>query len=760
MPMSDSLYDLFDPLYGGLPCSLAAVDKQTLTVLYINQSLSSLLEPVMGIKAGCHVNQLAVLDNETGIDHSILDKSCQGREWVRCLCPVLNFRKINLQAVLVELDSRRFYLVQIEGLDKKPGIPTSDDSRLTYAMNEACDGLWDWNVVTGEVYFSPKLDRMLGFEPGERDPNFDSWFDLVHSSDADRVLTTMNRHLNGEIDFYDVEYRIRTKRGDWKQVRDRGQVCDWDRDGNVTRAVGMLSDITAYRELEQELRHTLDRFEDYALCHSDWFWEADAQLNITEVSSQFSSQTGVHINELKGKNLVTLFKDQKISEAARIVDDGRPFRNVRLSLGGQNYWISLSGRSVMDHHGQVSGYRGIGENINDKVLLENTVKAYQKNAEIMMERTPVSIGLVDQKGQFFYANHSFLQLLRADQSSVAEKYKMLRELSRPDKEVFQNDDSLSYEMILETLDGPRFYSVIKYRLYRADEKTTVVVTMVMDITFTRQQEVDQKKIEMVLDSISEGILITDAEYRIVSANRSMQETTGYSLEELLGNTPSLFSSGRYDQGFYQELWNEVHKSGKWRGDIWNRCRNGSVLRQHVSIQAIMVQGRVQHYIGIYSSAYQARSQRDSEIFAQQHDPLTSLPNRQLYQDRLHMACQRSRVCRQPVEITLVRICNMTVLNDRHGHTVGDQVLKKVAFNLQDALAMDDTLARYSADEFVVVRERGLEIKTEDLVQPTLDRPIILGDGSRVLPEYVVKSVRYPEQGGNPQRLMRQLKSLD
>ena len=747
--MFDSFQSLFKSLYGGLDSPLVVVDGDAKAVVNINASLTELLEAAFDVTAINRLKELFVLETGESIDSDLLREKSNNKESFCCKCPACEAPLYQLKSLPLVLAGQQFYVLQVQPRGDQTSILKSADSRLSFAINEASDGLWDWNALTNEVYFSPKLDHILGFEPGERTPCFSSWFDLVHPDDAAQVLESLTEHLDGKRDCYDVEYRIRTRQGEWKQVRDRGLVCEYTADGEAVRAVGMLSDITAYRQLEQELRTARRRFEDYALCRSDWFWEADEQLNIIELSSQFFSQTGVKAEEIHGRNLIELLEEHDLNDAVERVKKGESFRNSRLTIGRNGYWVSVSARPVTDKDGAVIGYRGIGENINDQVVLENMVKAYQQNAEIMMERAPVAIGIVDGKGQFFFSNDAFLKLLRADKISLAEKYRAARELSRPDKQVLQSDESYSYEMVLETLDGPRFYSVMKYRLYRADQKDMVVVTVAMDITFTRQQEVEQKKIEMVLDSIAEGILITDAEHRIVSANRSLQETTGFGLDELLGNTPAIFSSGRYDRAFYQELWNEVHQSGKWRGDIWNRCRNGAVIRQHVSIQAIQINGQIQHYIGIYSAAFQACSQRDSEMFAQQHDPLTGLPNRQLLQDRLHMACLRARASRQSIEIALIRIKNMTAINDQYGHTAGDQILKKLAFMLQDVLSLDDTVARYGASEFVLIRERALETTADRLVRPVLEKAVVLSDGSRVFPEYAMTMARYPKMVATP-----------
>ncbi|MCL6271435.1 PAS domain S-box protein [Sansalvadorimonas sp. 2012CJ34-2] len=749
---------LFDSLYGHLLNPLAVVGSKDLQVCYANQALKGLFKTIDWTSP--HISLAAMFEFDLGeaVNLELLERCSQQVEAFECINVSDTLRVFQVTPAQLKLDddSPEYFVLQVQASSRSTAILPSSDSRLTYALTEACDGLWDWCIGTGEVFFSPKLDQMLGFDPEERSPCFESWAGLVHPDDINRVQDALGCHLRGDSESYDIEYRIYTKQGGMKQVRDRGRICRWDSEGNASRVIGMLSDITAYRELESELRETRDRFEDYALCGSDWFWETDQNLVIQDVSSQFTRQTGVGAEDIKGRNLLNLLRESEQTSAIDAVKDSLPIRNIRLAIGQQKYWIALSGRSMFDRSGVMCGYRGIGENIHDQVMLEKTVQAYKHNAEVMMDRAPAAIGMISEKGQFFYSNKAFLSLLRADTNNLSEKYRNEKQLSKPDKQVLQSDESMIFEMVMETLDGPQFYSVLKFRLNRADKNERLVVTIAMDITYTRQREVDQKKIEMVLDNIAEGILITDLDHKIVSANRSMQETTGYTLDELVGKTPSIFSSGRYDRGFYQELWNEVHQSGKWRGDIWNRCRNGSVMRQHVSIQAIMVDGQVQHYIGIYSTAFQSGIRRDSEMFAQQYDPLTSLPNRMLFQDRLHMACQRSRVRRHSVEITLVHVSNMTTLNDGYGHTVGDQVLKRVAFHLQDGLSLDDTVARYSSDEFVVIREKGLEISADELIRPVLDRPIVLGDGARVVPEYTVQSVRYPDQGANPHRLMRLL----
>ena len=128
------------------------------------------------------------------------------------------------------------------------------DARLTYALNEAADGLWDWNALTGEVFFSPQLARMLGYLPHEMEPCFETWSDAVHEADRDRVLGLLEDHLNGLTSTYEAEYQMQTRNGDYIWLRDRGRVCQRDAEDRVARVVGMVHDVTRSKAMEEKLR--------------------------------------------------------------------------------------------------------------------------------------------------------------------------------------------------------------------------------------------------------------------------------------------------------------------------------------------------------------------------------------------------------------------------------------------------------------------------------------------------------------------------
>ncbi|GGK69509.1 sensor domain-containing diguanylate cyclase [Amphritea balenae] len=167
------------------------------------------------------------------------------------------FFPVEVYTSVIELDGQKVFISIARNLDltlsQREEFRTRD-ARLTYALNEAVDGLWDWNIASGEVFFSPQLKRMLKYLPHEMEPSVETWVESLHENDRERVLRLIDDHLSGRIAAYEAEYRLRNRMGEYIWVRDRGRVCERDEQGKSTRVVGMLHDISQSKKLEEKLR--------------------------------------------------------------------------------------------------------------------------------------------------------------------------------------------------------------------------------------------------------------------------------------------------------------------------------------------------------------------------------------------------------------------------------------------------------------------------------------------------------------------------
>ncbi|MGC8507664.1 MAG: sensor domain-containing diguanylate cyclase [Thiomonas sp.] len=151
---------------------------------------------------------------------------------------------------------RNYFLSVARNISKRltldPQTSTRDE-RLRFALNQAMDGLWDWDVVSGAVYFSPQLKRMLGYGPDEMTPHVDTWTHNIHPDDRDQVMSLIDQHLRGRLMRFEAEYRLRNRNGHDVWVHDRGQICERDAQGQPTRMVGMVQNVTDRKLLELRL---------------------------------------------------------------------------------------------------------------------------------------------------------------------------------------------------------------------------------------------------------------------------------------------------------------------------------------------------------------------------------------------------------------------------------------------------------------------------------------------------------------------------
>ena len=241
----------------------------------------------------------------------------------------------------------------------------------------------------------------------------------------------------------------------------------------------------------------------------------------------------------------------------------------------------------------------------------------------------------------------------------------------------------------------------------------LIITWLAFAFYRRQVLVEQQRAEahrlqqinaaMVFSHTSEGILISDAAANILDVNNAFSQITGYSRDEVLGKNPRMLSSGRQDAAFYASMWQDLHLHGHWRGEIWNRRKDGEVIAELLTISAVTdSQGKVQQYVALFSNITAAKLLQDRLENLAHFDALTQLPNRVLLADRLQQAmCQALRRGVQ-LAVVFIDLDGFKAVNDTHGHDVGDQLLMAVAQRMRLVLRDGDTLSRQGGDEFVAV----------------------------------------------------------
>ncbi len=232
------------------------------------------------------------------------------------------------------------------------------------------------------------------------------------------------------------------------------------------------------------------------------------------------------------------------------------------------------------------------------------------------------------------------------------------------------------------------------------------VTGLILIAVTHERREALKELQLaakVIDNSPDGVMITDTDLHIRSVNPAFTATTGYSEAEVLGQTPHLLASGRHDAAFYRAMWQQIEREGRWQGEIWNRRKNGEIYLEWLNIIAIHDdQGQVLHYAGVFSDIVTQEHVRKRLHSLAYYDALTDLPNRELFHDRLHNALVQARREGRQMALLFLDVDQFKPINDRHGHSIGDSLLREIADVLRQCVRESDTVARLGGDEFTII----------------------------------------------------------
>jgi len=281
-------------------------------------------------------------------------------------------------------------------------------------------------------------------------------------------------------------------------------------------------------------------------------------------------------------------------------------------------------------------------------------------------------------------------------------------------------------------DGERIYISSTISPLRNENGKVVGEAIISrDITKRKKDETQLRLAASVFTHAHEGIVITDADVRIVDANSMYEQITGFSREELVGKNPHVSRSGRQSREFYEQMWHSLIDLGHWDGEIWNRRKSGEFYAALLTISTVRnTHGEVQNYVGILSDITQLKDYQQHLEYVANHDPLTDLPNRILFADRLNQAIAQSQRRAQALAVVYLDLDGFKEINDTHGHDVGDDLLIVVARRMKEVLRGGDTVARLGGDEFVgLLVDFDTKAQCEPVLQRLLQRvaePISIG----------------------------------
>ncbi|VVQ10623.1 EAL domain-containing protein [Pseudomonas fluorescens] len=328
----------------------------------------------------------------------------------------------------------------------------------------------------------------------------------------------------------------------------------------------------------------------------------------------------------------------------------------------------------------------------------------------IVDNAPSLIYVYDTDGKLRLCNRMFEEAagytFKEMEGKTRESYLANEEattLRKNDKQVLSTGGILCFEDQLKQYGHKHTYLTTKCVLRNADGLPTGVLGISTDITDTKKKTEQLRLAGIVLDHTADGVIITNARGHILSVNAAFTKITGFSAEECIGLKPNILVSEKQNSAFYRDILSSLKFSGFWRGELWNRRKNGELYPEWITINPVYSDlGKLINYVAVFSDL-SAINQSQSDLERISHyDPVTALPNRALFHVRLQHSLDLSLPYDQILAVVVLDLDGFKTVNDSLGHSIGDLLLQQAATRFLSCVRSEDTVSRLGGDEFALI----------------------------------------------------------
>lgn len=515
--------------------------------------------------------------------------------------------------------------------------------------------------------------------------------------------------------------------------------------------------------INDELRRSEERFSSMIEEAVDAFFQGDSSGNLISANAQSCILTGYARDELLSMNMRNLFTPEELSKSALRYDllkTGKLVTNERQLRRKDGSSVLVEMKSRLMHDGT---YQSIMRDVTARKQAEAAVRLSEtrlKRAELTAKSGNWELHL-DSKT--IIASEGATKIYGVDRLTLS--YSDIKNIPLPEyrpmldaalQDLVVNGRPYDVEFKIKTADSGEIKFIHSVAIF--DQEQRVLFGVIQDITARKQAERRLQLAASVFTHAREGITITDTTGTIVEVNDTFTRITGYSREEAVGQNPRILKSGRQPSEFYVGMWTALAEHGYWVGEVWNRRKSGEVYVEMLTISAIRdSDGAIENYVGLFTDITPIKEHQKQLEHIAHYDALTGLPNRVLLGDRLQQAIAQSQRRNQSLAVVYLDLDGFKVVNDRHGHDTGDELLITIAKRMKEAMREGDTLARLGGDEFVAVL---VDLEQPQDCEPVLDRllhatalPVTVGESELQISSSIGVTL-YPQDGADADQLLR------
>jgi len=326
-----------------------------------------------------------------------------------------------------------------EALTKASENLNASNERLELALFCADESLWDWEIQTGNLHVHNQLPAMLGYDFSGTMP-FSFWEELLHPDDRQRVLEDVAANVEGRTPYYETEYRLRTKKGDWIWIQAKGKVVAWDKEGRAVRSLGVHRDITEKKRHQKEQDAIFNAISEVVMY-------LDLDGKILWANKAAAQSRNLHINEIVGKDCCWVWQNHRKRKntcpALKCIQTGKSVSSETADDQGRT-WLNKT-YPLQDENGHNYAVVLISRDVTEQKNYQERIKASEKSYRHLFEKSPIGLMKCDKMGNITEINRSFLDVLQCPTKKQVLKINLL---AHPQEQFFNIRDHL--KIVLET----------------------------------------------------------------------------------------------------------------------------------------------------------------------------------------------------------------------------------------------------------------------------------------------------------------------
>jgi PAS domain S-box-containing protein len=499
--------------------------------------------------------------------------------------------------------------LQLETTQTQEKLLRSEE-RLKLALSGADLGMWDWNLVTGELAVDHRWVEMLGYRLGELEQNSALWQKLVHPDDLQRLGPPFHAHLKGETPLWDAERRLLHKSGDWIWIQVRAKVTERDAAGKPLRMTGTHLNISERKQAELELKLERDKLKSIFSRMVDGVYIINSEYELEYVNPVLANDFGYFEGKKCHKYLHDL--DQVCSWCrSEEIERGKSIRWEWSSDRSDKTYDMIS-TPLQNADGSISRLE-IFRDVTDKKLVE---KEREKLVYDMRERVK-ELRCMHNVNEAIRSGETLANVLKKVTSLIPAGWQypeITRCRIRFDEMEFvsQTFEDSSWSLTREIFVDGQFRGIIEvyYLEARPDSYAGVFLSEECDLLDSISRSLSeaiehhllmesQSHLYAAIEQASEVVVITDTAGVIEYVNPAFELVTGFSRKEALGQNPRVLKSDRHDDSFYRELWDTINRGKAWHGHFVNQKKDGSLYEEEATISPVFAKtGKITNFVAV------------------------------------------------------------------------------------------------------------------------------------------------------------------